>query len=98
MCFSHTYFHIITQGVAKIVDFGWAVYRGMGLRKTASGSPLYYSPEIVMGQEYDEKIDIWDIGMMTYECLLGKVPFKVYTQMDLNRIVTILYDLLQATD
>jgi serine/threonine protein kinase len=49
---------------------------------------LYYSPEIVSGAEYDEKIDLWDIGMMTYECLLGKVPFKVYTEMDLNRIVT----------
>lgn len=50
------------------------------MRKTASvGSPLYYSPEIVMGVEYDEKIDIWDIGMMTYECLLGKIPFRIYS-------------------
>lgn len=58
------------------------------MRKTASvGSPLYYSPEIVMGVEYDEKIDIWDIGMMTYECLLGKIPFRIYSVLDLNRIV-----------
>ncbi len=76
------------QGVAKICDFGWAVYKGHGMRKTASvGSPLYYSPEIVMGVEYDEKIDIWDIGMMTYECLLGKIPFRIYSELDLNRIV-----------
>jgi len=75
-------------GVAKICDFGWAVYKGHGMRKTASvGSPLYYSPEIVMGVEYDEKIDIWDIGMMTYECLLGKIPFRIYSELDLNRIV-----------
>lgn len=61
------------------------------MRKTASvGSPLYYSPEIVMGVEYDEKIDIWDIGMMTYECLLGKIPFRIYSELDLNRIVIFL--------
>lgn len=61
------------------------------MRKTASvGSPLYYSPEIVMGVEYDEKIDIWDIGMMTYECLLGKIPFRIYSELDLNRIVPFL--------
>lgn len=62
------------------------------MRKTASvGSPLYYSPEIVMGVEYDEKIDIWDIGMMTYECLLGKIPFRIYSELDLNRIVNIYF-------
>ncbi len=49
------------------------------MRKTASGSPLYYPPEIVKGEAYDDKIDVWCIGMMTYECILGKIPFRVYT-------------------
>lgn len=52
---------------------------GSGMRKTVSGSPLYYSPEIVKETEYNEKIDIWSIGMMTYECLVGKIPFKIYS-------------------
>ena len=46
---------LFNHGVVKISDFGWAVYRGHGLRKTASGSPLYYPPEIVKGEEYDER-------------------------------------------
>lgn len=50
----------------KICDFGWAVHCGSGMRKTVSGSPLYYSPEVVQETEYDEKVDIWAIGMMTY--------------------------------
>jgi serine/threonine protein kinase len=58
------------------------------MRKTVSGSPLYYSPEVVLETEYDEKIDIWAIGMMTYECLLGKIPFRIYSELDLNRIVS----------
>ena len=81
---------LFNHGVVKISDFGWAVYRGHGLRKTASGSPLYYPPEIVKGEEYDDKIDVWNIGMMTYECLLGKIPFRIYTEMDLDRIVSML--------
>jgi aurora kinase len=75
-------------GVVKISDFGWAVFNGMGMRKTASGSPLYYPPEIVKGELYDDKIDVWSIGMMTYECILGKIPFKVYSELDLSRIVS----------
>lgn len=80
-------------GVVKISDFGWAVYRGFGMRKTASGSPLYYPPEIVKGEAYDDKIDVWCIGMMTYECILGKIPFRVYTEMDLGRIVINYYNI-----
>ncbi len=76
------------QNTVKICDFGWAVYSGNGMRKTVSGSPLYYSPEVVLETEYDEKIDIWAIGMMTYECLLGKIPFRIYSELDLNRIVS----------
>lgn len=40
---------LFNNGIVKICDFGWAVFRGFGLRKTASGSPLYYPPEIVKG-------------------------------------------------
>ena len=84
---------LFNHGVVKISDFGWAVYRGFGMRKTASGSPLYYPPEIVKGEEYDDKIDVWTIGMMTYECILGKIPFRIYTEMDLDRIVKYLLTL-----
>lgn len=60
------------------------------MRRTVAGSPLYYSPEVVTESSYDEKIDIWAIGMMAYECLLGKIPFRIYSELDLNRIVSLL--------
>jgi serine/threonine protein kinase len=31
-----------------------------------SGSPLYYSPEIVQKEDYDEKVDVWGIGTITF--------------------------------
>ena len=82
---------LFNYNVVKISDFGWAVYNdvGAGMRKTVSGSPLYYPPEIVKGEQYDAKIDLWNVGMMTYECLLGKIPFRIYTEMDLDKIVRV---------
>ena len=44
---------IMHQGVAKICDFGWSVYRGDGLRGTYCGTPLYTPPELLRGELYD---------------------------------------------
>jgi aurora kinase len=38
---------------------------------------LYVSPEILKGQLYDEKIDVWAIGILTYELLVGDIPFEI---------------------
>jgi len=65
----------VTQGTVKLCDFGWAVCRGTELRSTFCGTPLYVSPEILKGQLYDEKIDLWAIGILTYELLFGTIPF-----------------------
>ena len=68
---------ILHEGVAKICDFGWAVYRGDGLRATFCGTPMYTSPQMLRGEKYDEKIDIWAIGILTYELLIGRIPFRI---------------------
>jgi aurora kinase len=60
----------------KLCDFGWAVNKTSGeLRSTFCGTPLYVSPEILKGHQYDEKIDIWSVGILTYELLVGDIPF-----------------------
>jgi serine/threonine protein kinase len=43
----------------------------------------------VKGEQYDDKIDLWNVGMMVYECLLGKIPFRIYSELDLDKIVNI---------
>lgn len=57
------------------------------LRSTYCGTPLYLSPEILKGNRYDEKVDIWAIGILAYELLLGNSPFEIYEQNDLHKIV-----------
>lgn len=49
----------------KICDFGWAVTTDQ-FRSTFCGTPLYMSPEIVMGKMYDARIDLWAIGVLAY--------------------------------
>eukprot|EP00946_MAST-07B_sp_MAST-7B-sp1_P001870 g1870.t1 len=72
----------------KIIDFGMSK-RGMkktffGRRavQTACGTPLYVAPEIITGARYDEKIDVWAIGVLAYHMACGKHPFQGRTQDD----------------
>ena len=74
------------QSIAKICDFGWSVNSPL-LRDTLCGTPLYSCPELVQKRQYDNKVDIWNIGVLTYELLYGKVPFEVRTEEDLSKII-----------
>jgi serine/threonine protein kinase len=57
------------------------------LRQTHCGSPLYSSPEIVKKQQYDNKIDVWNVGILTYELLVGKAPFDIRSEGDLSKVI-----------
>lgn len=51
-----------------------------------------------MGEKYDEKCDIWAIGILSYEILIGKHPFKINTMNDLQKIVKVINNLVQWRD
>ena len=61
----------------KLIDFGFAQKfdrsEGMSL---VLGSPLYMAPELVKRMKYDEKVDIWALGCITYLLLSGLTPFQ----------------------
>jgi serine/threonine protein kinase len=39
------------------------------------GSPMYMAPELINKTPYDERVDIWALGVLTYLLLSGKHPF-----------------------
>ena len=62
---------------AYLTDFGWSNYIINGRRrKTICGTPIYQSPEMAKGIDYDERIDLWSIGILLFELSTGKTPFK----------------------
>ncbi|MDZ4836104.1 MAG: protein kinase [Candidatus Melainabacteria bacterium] len=72
-----------TKHFVKIVDFGIAKILSQSptdakeLTKTGEvfGSPYYMSPEQCMGQTLDVRSDIYQLGVVMYECFTGLCPF-----------------------
>ncbi|KAH9520193.1 Serine/threonine-protein kinase ulk3 [Bulinus truncatus] len=65
-----------TSPQIKLADFGFAKHLFDGDRLyVMRGSPLYMAPEIICRGVYDNRVDLWSIGVILYECLFGKAPF-----------------------
>lgn len=60
----------------KVIDFGAALFIPPNSKIAAlSGTPYYIAPEVLNGN-YDEKCDIWSIGVILFILLSGSVPFN----------------------
>ena len=78
------------HGEIKISDFGWSVHAPNQRRATLCGTLDYLPPEMVrLGRKdksYDEKVDLWSLGVLTYEFLVGEAPFEDTPVMTQKRI------------
>ena len=69
---------LMKSGIVKVGDFGIA----KGLQstwekaKTFVGTPYFLSPEIINNQPYDNKSDIWALGVLLYELMTFQMPFN----------------------
>lgn len=72
----------IREGDVKIADFGFAMKSTDG-RKYCTynvGSPIYMPPEALNENKYSYKSDIWALGVIFYEMLTGRTPWKAKTE------------------
>lgn len=77
-----------SKGELKIADFGWSVHSPQSRRTTLCGTLDYLSPEMVKGQPHDENVDLWSLGVLCFECLVGKPPFESATYDDTYRKIS----------
>lgn len=66
-----------SEGKIKVIDFGTAkkIDPEAGI-KGLKGTPYYVAPEIIQQVNYNEKCDIWSIGVIMYILLTGNPPFN----------------------
>lgn len=70
--------------VAKVVDFGIAKFTDNQMGNSSAtrtgsvlGTPYYMSPEQARGlRSVDHRSDLWSVGVITYRCLVGTLPFE----------------------
>ena len=65
------------NGQLKLTDFGGSNYlEGGNVRYTTCGTQIYHSPEMLLKKGYDTRVDIWAIGILIFELMVGRPPFK----------------------
>ena len=78
------------NGEIKISDFGWSVHAPNNRRNTMCGTLDYLPPEMIKpgshDNSYSEKIDLWSLGVLMYEFLVGEAPFEDTPVMTQRRI------------
>ncbi|KAF4505397.1 hypothetical protein G6O67_007353 [Ophiocordyceps sinensis] len=78
------------HGEVKISDFGWSVHAPNNRRKTMCGTLDYLPPEMIKpgssDNYYNEKVDLWSLGVLAYEFLVGEAPFEDTPVMTQRRI------------
>jgi len=77
----------------KVTDFGLSKDFSTASLRTSCGTPDYVAPEVLKGQPYDNSVDIWSIGVITYILLCGFPPFYGNTDQQIfEKILRVEYD------
>jgi serine/threonine protein kinase/tetratricopeptide (TPR) repeat protein len=82
---------ITDRDQVKIVDFGLAKLAGEAAvtrQGTVVGTPAYMSPEQAMGEEVDGRADLWALGTVLYEMVVGRRAFAADNEQAILHAIT----------
>lgn len=77
------------MGHIRLCDFGFSINSYEERPKSFLGTLEYMAPEIISGGRsvYKESVDIWSLGVLTYECLSGVSPFYRQSERDITEAI-----------
>ena len=78
------------ERVAKLGDFGCSIFIQDNTFDSI-GTILYAAPEILKNLEYNEKCDLWSLGVTLYELYFGLLPYGPSSNMNMNVIMDNIY-------
>lgn len=73
-------FLLTADNQIKITDFSFAkFFEPNTMSATICGSPLYMAPELLKGEMYTNKSDLWSLGVILYQLLFNRYPYYADT-------------------
>jgi hypothetical protein len=78
------------RGEVKLADFGYAAQlsKKKKQRNTIVGTPYWMAPELIRGQNYETKVDIWSTGIMALEMAQGEPPYMEFAPLRALFLIT----------
>ncbi|OMJ85823.1 hypothetical protein SteCoe_12820 [Stentor coeruleus] len=77
---------LTSSNLVKICDFGWCA-EGTEERSTYCGTLDYMAPEILRGNHYTNKVDVWALGVLLFEMTHGRPPFNAKSDAEKSRLI-----------
>ncbi|EED86973.1 predicted protein, partial [Thalassiosira pseudonana CCMP1335] len=73
----------------RLADFGFAQHVHAPNSLTSQcGTPFFVAPEVINRKPYDQKVDMWSIGVTAYLLLCGETPFNGKNRQQLFRRIS----------
>ncbi|NVB82992.1 MAG: protein kinase, partial [Kofleriaceae bacterium] len=79
---------IIDDGRAVLTDFGVATLAHDN-EEVVAGTPSYIAPEVLRGEPFDHRVDVYSTAVLAYELVAGVQPFAVQTLEEAARLAAV---------
>lgn len=74
--------------IIKLSDFGFSkVVNEDDVTGTNLGSPATKAPEIMIGKDYNAKVDLWSVGVIMFQLFYNRLPFQARNAKELQEVI-----------